>query len=70
MRAQGDAPRIALIDAVEGATDGAVMLARIADLSKLFDGRSRRLHKDIVDVLVDLTVSLLDEESRGESTNH
>lgn len=66
MKESAGRPQIALIEAAEGGTDGAVTLARIADPSRLFDGQSRRLHKDVVDVLVDLAISLLDEECRHE----
>lgn len=46
---------------------GAVVIARVADPSKLLDGRSRALHKDVVEMLVDLAVALLDGEDDGHA---
>lgn len=46
---------------------GAVVIARVADPSKLLDGDSRRLHKDVVEMLVDLAVALLDGEDDGHA---
>lgn len=45
----------------ENGSGGAVVIARV-DPSKLLDGRSPALHKDVVEALVDLAVALLDGE--------
>ncbi len=54
-------PSTAVLAAVIEEDDtGAIVIARVVDPSKLLDRRSRALHKDVVDVLVDLAIELLD----------
>lgn len=49
---------------------GVVVIAPVSDPSKLLDGRARRLHGDVVDVLVDLVIAILDEEGSLEGSSH
>lgn len=63
-------PQAALIDSVEDGKGGTVVVARVADPSRLLDERCRRLHGDVVEVLIDLTLALLDEEAALEGANH
>lgn len=65
-------PRAALIEEacerIGNEEAGAVVIARVADPSKLLDARPFTLHKDVVESLVDLVVALLDEEDHeGQS---
>ena len=69
-RAHVASPQATLIDSVEHGNGGTVVVAHIADPSLLLDGRFRRLHADVVEVLVDLTLALLDEEAPVEGSNH
>jgi hypothetical protein len=61
-RAPATLPRAALIDAVQDGNAGSVVVARVVDPTKLLDGKSRRLHGDVIELLVDLAIVLLDEE--------
>jgi hypothetical protein len=64
-----DSPRVALIETQEDGNAGGVVIARIAEPETLFAGRTRRIHDDVVDSLVELTIALLDEELSGEGAS-
>lgn len=57
-------PMVAVVDEdrYEVSGRGTVTISVVPNLSKLLDGRSTRLHGDVIDALVDLVVELLDEE--------
>ena len=52
-----------VVDADEAALpEGPVTIAVVSDVKGLLDARSRGLHGDVIDALVELVVELLDEE--------
>jgi len=64
--------RAAIIRETKRAEDslpGAVVIARVDDPARLLDGSSRALHKDVVDALVDLAVTLLNDEGHEASVS-
>ena len=64
-------PRTVLIEERESphGTPREVAISVAVDVSKLLAGGSRRLHGDVVDALVDLVVSLLDEDVPGQCSD-
>ena len=56
-------PKVVLVEDRREAQPGAVTISVVPDLSNVLDARSKRLHGDVLDALVDLVVELLDEET-------
>ncbi|MDB4954447.1 MAG: hypothetical protein JWO36_2016 [Myxococcales bacterium] len=50
-------------------TRATVTIARVVDRAKLLDERSRRIHGDVIDALVDLVVALEEESADDEGEN-
>lgn len=71
--AQNADPVVVLLDEAAPEGDGvasrpsAVTIAVVPDPARLLDERSRRIHGDVLDALVDLVVELIDKDEADGS---